>query len=76
MRFSLWQVGSTSIGTAVLDVRITSGHLHDCDIFTVARNSGVERKGLPTRSIFAFVARCKNEKMNYFCFSYIHIQNV
>lgn len=55
---------------------LNSGDLYDCGIFPVARNSGVERKDLPTRSIFPFVLRCKNEKMNYFCFSYVRIQNV
>lgn len=47
---------------------LNSGDLHDCDIFPVARNSGVERKDLPTRSIFPFVARCKSEKMDYLFF--------
>lgn len=55
---------------------LTCGDLHDCDIFAVAGNSGVERENLPTKSIFPFVARCKNEKLNYLCFSYVHVQIV
>lgn len=44
--------------------------------FPIVRKSEVERKVLPSRSLFPFALICKKEKSNVgFLFAYVHIQD-